>query len=55
MIKKDGDGHKYKIPKKLESRFDELLNATFEVKYGSKEFRDACEAFSNEFLEYMVS
>lgn len=54
VTKKDGDGHKYKIPENLEARFDELLEKTFSVKFGSAEYRDACAAFSNEFFDFMV-
>lgn len=54
ITKKDDDGHTYKIPEQLENRFDELMDATLNVKFATPEWYDAVDVFNGEFFGYMV-
>lgn len=54
MLKRDNDGHRYNVPMPLESRFDELLDAINDSKFGSDEWYDANDLLDDEFGKYMT-
>lgn len=54
VIKRDNDGHRFKIPAEMEAEFDQLFNNYIEQEQGSEEYWDAEDAFNNKFEEYMV-
>lgn len=54
VIKRDNDGHKFKIPAKLEAEFDRLFNHYIEQDQGTDAYWDAEADFNNKFEEYMV-
>lgn len=54
VIKRDNDGHKFKIPTELEAEFDLLFNHYIEQEQGTEEYWDAEAEFNNKFQEYMI-
>ena len=54
VIKRDNDGHKFKIPATLSAEFDLLFNHYIEQKRGTQSYWDAEADFNNKFEEYMV-
>ena len=54
VIKRDNDGHRFKIPVEMASEFDLLFNRYTEQDEGSDEYYDAEAMFDDKFAEYMV-
>ena len=54
VIKRDNDGHRFKIPVEMAAEFDRLFNHYTEQDEGSDEYYDTEEAFNNKFEEYMI-
>ena len=54
VIKRDNDGHKFKIPAEMEAEFDLFFEHYIEQDYDSDEYWVAEAMFNNKFAEYMV-
>ena len=54
VIKRDNDGHRYKIPAEMAAEFDLLFNHYIEQEEYSDEYFDAESAFINAFGNYMI-
>ena len=52
-IRKDNDGHKFKIPSDLVEEFDRLFESYCKAKRFSDEYYDLEAEFCNKFSDYM--